>query len=178
MKEFLDKLSSYNLFNYLLPGILFAAVGERITSYSFLEKDIVVGVFVYYFIGLVISRIGSLIIEPFFQMIKFVKFAPYKDFVRASQADPKLELLSETNNVYRTLCSLFIALICLKLYENFERSHPKLFLYSPVLVLFLLLVLFCFSYRKQTAYVTKRIDTAIEDKVNASASPQDTDQQG
>ena len=177
MKEFLDKLSSYNLFNYLLPGILFAAIGERITSYSFLEKDIVVGVFVYYFIGLVISRIGSLIIEPFFRIIKFVKFAPYPDFVKVSQTDMKLELLSETNNMYRTLCALFTVLVCLKLYENFESSHPNLFLHSPTLVLFLLLALFCFSYRKQTVYVTKRIDAAMEDKENASASPQDTNKQ-
>jgi hypothetical protein len=34
MKELLDKLSSYNIFNYLLPGTLFAAAAERILDYK------------------------------------------------------------------------------------------------------------------------------------------------
>lgn len=59
-----DKISSYNLFNYFLPGVLFAALADTVTSYNFLQSDLVVGVFVYYFFGLVISRFGSLIIEP------------------------------------------------------------------------------------------------------------------
>ena len=43
-----------------------------------------------------------------------MKFAPYKDFVRACDRDPKLELLSEQNNMYRTLCALFLALPAFK----------------------------------------------------------------
>ena len=176
MKELLDKLSSYNLFNYLLPGVLFAAIGERVTSYSLLEKDIVVGVFVYYFIGLIISRIGSPIIEPFFKAVKFVRFAPYQDFVRASQTDTKLEVLSETNNTYRTFCSLFTALVNLKLYENLEKSHPESFLHSTTLVLCLLLVLFCFSYRKQTTYITERIAATL-DEGKTSGTHSDTNKE-
>jgi hypothetical protein len=64
MKEILDKLSSYNLFNYLLPGIIFVVLASEITRYSFIHDDIVIGAFLYYFIGLVISRFGSLAIEP------------------------------------------------------------------------------------------------------------------
>ena len=64
MKDLLDKLSSYNLFNYLFPGVLFAAFGDRLTSYSLLIDDIMIGFFIYYFIGLVISRLGSLFLEP------------------------------------------------------------------------------------------------------------------
>lgn len=32
MKDLLDKLSSYNIFNYLLPGIIFTALVEMLTS--------------------------------------------------------------------------------------------------------------------------------------------------
>ncbi len=64
MKELLDRLSSYNLFNYLLPGVVFAIVAKSVTSYNFLQDDIFVGAFTYYFIGLVVSRVGSTILEP------------------------------------------------------------------------------------------------------------------
>lgn len=85
MKELLDKISSYNLFNYLFPGILFAILSKEITTYSFLQENLIIGVFVYYFIGLVVSRIGSLIIEPILRKLSFLKFADIKDFISALQ---------------------------------------------------------------------------------------------
>ena len=35
MSDLLDKLSSCNIFSYLLPGTLFAAAGSAYTSFSF-----------------------------------------------------------------------------------------------------------------------------------------------
>jgi len=157
MSEFLSKLSSYNIFNYLFPGVLFAAIGNEITSYSFIQKDIVIGVFVYYFVGMVVSRIGSLVIEPVLKWVGVVKFAPYNDFVSASQVDEKIELLSEVNNSYRTLISLFTCLLALKLFEiisNYINVGSTLFLLT---VITLLLWLFIHSYRKQSNYITQRI---------------------
>jgi len=118
MKDLLDKLSSYNIFNYLLPGILFAVFVDDMTSFHILQNDIVVGVFVYYFFGSVISRIGSLLIEPLLRKWGFVKFAPYEDFVRVSKADPNIEILSEANNMYRTICSLMLCVGVVALYDR------------------------------------------------------------
>src|SRR5436190_18350950 len=98
MKELLDKISSYNLFNYLLPGVLFAALADIVTSYKFVQPDLLVGAFVYYFFGLVISRLGSLVIEPLLKALSFLHFASYEDFIAVSQKDAKLEVLSEVNN--------------------------------------------------------------------------------
>ena len=117
MKEFIDKISSYNIFNYLLPGILFVGLGKEITSFSLVQNNLLIGLFLYYFIGLIISRLGSLTLEPLLKWIKFVKFAPYEDYVRASKLDPKIEIFSEQNNMYRSLCMLSIALILLKIYD-------------------------------------------------------------
>ena len=97
MKDSLDKLSSYNVFNYLFPGVVVAALGTAVSSFRLVVDDIVVGVFVYYFYGLVVSRIGSLILEPVLKRLKIVRFAPYADFVAASTVDDKLETLSEQN---------------------------------------------------------------------------------
>ena len=158
MKDLLDKLSSYNLFNYLLPGTIFAASAETISSYRFDHDNIVVQLFIYYFIGLVISRFGSLVVEPVLKKTAFVRFAPYKDFVRACGSDSKIELLSEQNNMFRTLCTLFLALPVFKLLDVIVQrsglSHG-----AAVLVGFgMLCVLFAFAYRKQTQFVRDRVE--------------------
>lgn len=157
MKEILSKLSSYNIFNYLLPGVIFVVAASKFTRYSFIQQDIIIGLFVYYFIGLVISRFGSLAIEPLLRRLSFLRFADYKDFVAASQKDEKLELLSEVNNTYRTLCSLFALLLLLKIYERIEDTFSALKDWSGIILVVLLLVMFLFAYRKQTLYVIKRI---------------------
>lgn len=120
MKDFLAKLSSYQIFNYLFPGILFVGLAEQLTSYPFVHDNHLIGLPRYYFIGMLISRIGSLIVEPLLRGTKFVRFADYKEYVAASPLDATIERLSEENNMYRTLCSLFIMLIFLKIYEELE----------------------------------------------------------
>jgi hypothetical protein len=160
MKELLDKLSSYNLFNYLLPGTVFVAAARRISAHTFKDENVVVELFLYYFIGMVISRFGSLTIEPALKNVKFIKFAPYKDFIRASAKDAKIEVLSEQNNTYRTLCAVFLSLGLLKLYDVAVVWKPRT---SRTAVIVGLFVLFVFAYRKQTDYVRKRVEAAVRD---------------
>lgn len=157
MKDLIGKLSSYNLLNLLLPGGVFVVLASKLTKYSLIQSDILTGLFFYYFIGLVVSRFGSLIIEPLLKRIEFLKFAAYENFLAASKNDEKLEVLSETNNTYRTLCSLFILLFVLKIYEVIECKFNFLEEYGAIIIVILLLALFLASYRKQTAYITKRI---------------------
>lgn len=170
MNELLEKLSSYNIFNYLFPGVVFAAAGTYITSSSLLINDIIIGAFVYYFYGLVISRIGSIVLEPLFRRTRIVRFAPYSDFVAASKNDDKLELLSEQNNMYLTLTSTFFCLLVLCLFD-FCVQH-RLFLSSspllPAFAVFLLFLLFTFSYRKQSAYLVSRIRLLADKESEAS----------
>ncbi|GJL61737.1 MAG: hypothetical protein NPIRA04_03910 [Nitrospirales bacterium] len=164
MKDLLDKLSSYNIFNYLFPGVLFAAIGERLTSYSLIHNDVVIGAFVYYFYGLVISRIGSLLLEPFLKWVDIVQFVPYKDFVSASKIDNKLELFSEVNNMYRTLISVSVCILVLKPLESLAKIFGMPSEYSLMMAVSFLIVLFVFSYRKQTDFIKARITKANETK--------------
>jgi hypothetical protein len=156
-----DKLSSYNLFNYLLPGVLFVVIAAALTKYNFIQSNIVLGLFVYYFVGLLISRFGSLVLEPILKRIRFVRFAHYNDFVTASKKDDQITLLSEVNNMYRTLTSLIICLALLWLYEaldeRFRFNHNCSILAGGAV----LLGLFLFSYRKQTHYIRQRISRAL-----------------
>jgi hypothetical protein len=131
-------------------------VGNR----PIVQRDIFTGAFVYYFIGLVVSRLGSLTIEPLLKRIAFVKFADYGEFVAASKKDEKIEILSESNNTYRTLCSLFGLLLLLKLYANIESRFPVLKAWDATMLAALLFTMFLFAYRKQTSYITQRVRKA------------------
>ena len=162
MSDLLGKISSYNLFNYLLSGILFVILADVLTSYSFVQKDLVIGAFLYYFIGLVISRLGSLFVEPVLKWIKFLRFADYADFVRVSKIDSRLEILSEQNNTYRTLIAVFGSVIFLKAFDLLKGDFACIEkLQSEMLFVFILLLLL-FGYRKQTSYITKRIESNLK----------------
>ena len=158
MKDLLDKLSSYNLFNYLLPGVIFATLLERFTSIHVIQDGIVPGVFVYYFIGSIISRIGSLYIEPLLKRTKFVVFSPYSDFIAAAKNDPKIEILSEQNNMYRTFCSMLLLFSAVLIFDKFGKGYPWLNEWGGYLVLTALFSLYLFSYRKQSNYITDRVN--------------------
>lgn len=158
MNELLSKISSYNLFNYLFSGVLFAILAKTFTSYSFVQPDAVIAFFVYYFLGLVISRLGSLIIEPFLKKTKFIKFEDYGSYITASKKDPSIDIFSEVNNMYRTLSAVCLSVILLKLYEILINKIG-IFHGETYAVLILLLIVFLFAYRKQTNYISKRIIT-------------------
>ncbi len=159
MKELLDKLSSYNIFNYLFPGVIFVVILSKVSSYNLIQEDLITGAFLYYFIGLIVSRIGSLFVEPFLKWLRFLKFSEYSKFVTASKADLKIELFSEVNNMYRTLCSLFFLISLAKVYETYLAELSFFKNYGSILLIALLLLLFVFSYRKQTNFITKRIES-------------------
>lgn len=158
MNEILEKLSSYNIFNYLLPGILFSFAAESLTQYDVVQDDVLVGVFLYYFIGLVISRIGSIIIEPILKKIKFIEFAQYDKYIAAVKHDTLIETLSESNNMYRTIISMLTCLLTLLIFEKFTSDNQFLVQITPYVLIALLLLLFLFSYKKQTNYIVKRVN--------------------
>ncbi len=133
------------------------AILEKFTAYSLTQDNLVIGAFVYYFAGLVISRFGSLVIEPMLKKVSFLKFSDYGDFVSASKNDPKIETLVEASNMYRTFTAMFFLLIIAKVFELVEYKLPVIQSWDLYVLVGLLLMMFLFSYRKQTQYITKRI---------------------
>lgn len=61
--------------------------------------------------GVFVSRIGSLLIEMLAIKIKFVKYAPYGDYLMASRNDPDLKMFLEVNNMLRTFSAVFLCLL-------------------------------------------------------------------
>lgn len=157
MSEFLDKLTSYNLFNYLLPGVVFSVLSDSLLSTSLIQDDVFVGVFLYYFIGLVLSRVGSVVIEPLLKVLRFIRFEDYPSYLNAETMDKKIAVLQEASNTYRTLLAGFVVLsigVLIEPYFKYDlHSLEERWRFIPVL----LMILFAFGFRKQTQFIVKRI---------------------
>jgi hypothetical protein len=167
-EKIIEKISSYNIFNYLFPGVLFMVFAPQYLGSSLLRifnQDLVTSLFLAYFVGMVVSRIGSIFLEKILRKIKFVKFSDHKEFLFASDKDPKLEILSSENNTYRTLISLFACLLFSYWFiDILEKNNGTIFdLYISAFIFSL--IIFLLSYRKQTKYITDRISRIIKDIV-------------
>ncbi len=164
MNELLKKMSSYNIFNYLFSGVIFIVFSETFLDINMPIKInekwlyILNYLLLAYFIGLTISRIGSLLIEPLIKC--FLETKNYAEFIRAEKKDSKVSVLSEQNNVYRTLIALFVVLLLMYILKH--KSNIKLTIELSSLTF--LSIVYLLSYIKQTLYITKRIEVILDEK--------------
>jgi len=159
MDELLKKISNYQILNYIIPGVLGAFLIDELNSFSFklIQQNIVICFFVYYLIGSIINRLGAMFIAPLLTIVLKIKKAPYKLYIRAEKIDPKIEVLSEIQSMYRSFCALFLIVFIFTAYDSWINKECKI-------SLFLLLFLFCIysiSYKTQTNFIRKRVIEAI-----------------
>jgi len=64
MDKVIDKLSAYNIFTNLFPGVIYCFLADKFFGIPLIQDDLVVAIFLYYFCGMVISRISSVVLEP------------------------------------------------------------------------------------------------------------------
>lgn len=161
MESLLEKISSYNIFNNLLPGAIFCIIADQYSLIYIEQHSILNILFIYYFVGLSISRFGSIVIEPILKFSKLIKLSNYSDYIEASLIDPKIEIISESNNMFRTILSVFICLLIFSAGSNIIQCHPEYFNIFKYLLVVILIILFGLSYIKQTKYINKRIENNI-----------------
>ena len=162
MEKILEKLDSYNILNNLLPGIVLNFLLERIIGVKIVEGNIIEDLFVFYIMGMVVSRFGSLVIEPICKKIKWVKYADYGEFVKASRKDEKVNVLSEVNNSYRTVFSVCIVVLIAKVYLILISKIRAFSTITDILILVIITILFAVAYKKQTKYVASRVKKVNE----------------
>ncbi len=161
MDKLIEKISSYNLLNNILPGAVVYYFLQLIIWYQDVELSIARELLLYYFIGLLCSRLGSLILEPLCKKIRFIEYANYSDYLEAEKNDSKIAILLETNNIYRTFSSGFTILVFItfiKIILNKSYFIANIFVNIFVIVCF---TLFLFSYKKQTKYIKDRVNNYI-----------------
>lgn len=154
MEEIIKKIETYNIVNYLLPGIIFTIIFTYLTGINIINENTGIAIVEYYFIGLVLSRIGSIIIKPILKACKIIDEEKYEDYIDKESKDEKIPILIREGNQYRTFISTFVVLSIIEINNIIQKNYDK----RMILIAFsALVVLFILSYRKQLIFITKRI---------------------
>ncbi|MGI5074427.1 hypothetical protein E4N71_03020 [Treponema vincentii] len=157
MGTILDRIGTYNLFNYLFPGILFVYICKVANIIDLFQKDLVIDFFIYYFIGMVISRIGSLFIEGLIKKVFKIEFAEYNNYLDAQKKDNKINLFVEINNMYRTIIAVPVTVGFTALIIQIKRYFKIEAWIIIVFILIMISLLFSLAYKKQSEYIVKRV---------------------
>ncbi len=158
LAAFLGRINNYNLLNNLIPGAILCVLLKYLVGYDFMNVGTLELLVIFYFLGMVNGRIGSLFVEWLLKKIRLVTFRDHMQFVEAEQKDKKIIYLSETNNMYRSMISVAFTALFAKLYHVCVDLQWEWGNISEWVVLLALLVLFALAYRKQTKYIVSRID--------------------
>ncbi|GGA14064.1 MULTISPECIES: hypothetical protein [Salipiger] len=157
MNDIFNKLSSYNILNYLIPGAVFSVIAERLSLLT-PPNEIMEQLVWFYFLGMVISRLGSTIVEPILKCLGFVVYSNYFDYLAACKADEKMEVMVETSNTYRTIATVFISLLALIFLDSTSERIGFNSALQGEIAIGLLSILFILSFRKQVKFVANRVN--------------------
>ena len=167
LKSFSDKVSTYQIFTFLFPGAVFLGVLKISYTKELPEINIWEKLFLCYTVGMIISRIGTLIIEGvmtwlsrWFNVLEKIE---YTNIILAERKDTKDNMLLQVSNTYRTMAAVFLTILIVAAVNKcsslgFEFSCGVLW-FSVAMI-----VLFVFSFRKQYSYAKKRVDFVSAEK--------------
>ncbi len=164
MSELIQKISAYDLVNTLVPGGMLVYAMRPLGYLGPESTDVFVEVVLAYLLGLVGSRVGSLILEPL--AIKFgLIWRDYPAYVAAQKSDKGLVALTTIANMYRALAGSMLVLAVLALGTLVPAAYHVWLLVGYGIAYFALLLL---AWLKQDGYVKKRIELCREDNENVN----------
>ena len=149
-----SKLSAYQLLSLMLPGASLLGTMKFVFSIDIkVDENIWWFLLASYVVGLIISRIGSLLIEEIFKKIGIIKGYNVGNYIAKRKEDDMIETLLSFANLYRSFCALSILLIIVTIVEGYSLCDYWLYYLLEVL----LLLLFGFSFYKQYSYFSSVI---------------------
>lgn len=168
LNNVIEKISSYEIFNNIIPGVIYSVFTENLTRFRITTENVFMNIVLLYFIGLVIGRIGSIFSDFIgwcFRKLgwkSFLNFASYSDYIRVESKDDKgrIRNLVMISNMYRTFASLSFCLIftvALDMMWLSVLADYRCKMVAIITFFAFLVVLFTLSYKKQAEYITKRI---------------------
>lgn len=164
LKLALDKISQYNFLTNIVPGTLLCILLKHFVGYDFIPDNNYHAAIVFYFAGMVNSRISSLVVEPFLKKIKWIVFVSYKKYLFAEAKDEKISVLNQENNVYRSYLAVMLVTALMYVYKHWLIAIPYVAQNEKIILLIGLICLFLFAYRKQTSFVRKRVEYKCENE--------------
>lgn len=164
MERMIDKLSNYHIFNYIIPGGLFLILCNNYLNIKIEQDKIIYFFFISYFIGIIISRVSSLVTEKILCYIFKIKKESHDNYIAATKKDEKIEVLMQDMNMYRSICTMLIILLIIKIAKIFglyQLIDKDLLI---LLVFISLIIIFICAYIKQNKYVVSRVKIANKKK--------------
>jgi hypothetical protein len=151
-----ENFSAYDFVNNFIPGAIFGVLVSEFSKFNFLYADSIVSGAVFFSIGIVLSRIGSLVVGPFLDIFNSETQNSYEEYVDAASKDAKIDKLSETRNMYRCIVTALIAssIFIVLYFEKSEVVTPT----QLTLAFLFCIILFSYAYLKQGKYIEKRIN--------------------
>ena len=158
MNAIISRISSYNILNNIVPGAILYLMMRLYWGIEVQDINVIERALLYYFLGMVVSRIGSIFVEPICKRIKWIEYVDYEVFIAASKKDKKIDEISETNNLYRTMLAVFLVLLIGKGFIGICKSVSCIDSNKKEIIAVVLFILFAVSYKKQTNYLNKRVN--------------------
>lgn len=160
MSNFFEKIGSYHIVTNLLPGVFFGLTLKLLLGITIPMENIGEEITIYYFMGFVINRISSLIVNPILKKCKLIHEASYSDYLKAAKKDSKIDVLSETNSYLRALLTSSLLLIVILVVQITIWKIEWISSNWKWMSMVFLVLLFLFAYKKQTKFINKRVEIA------------------
>ena len=160
LDEVIKKISAYDLLNTLIPGGLLVLALDWM---GYIDIDGIHAVFLIvlsYVVGLIASRIGSLVLEPLAKKCKLLRRTDYSDFINAEKNDDRIISFVAISNMYRTLAGAFVVFGMLALGTLLPEDFRTILLITYGFIGFILF--FC-GWVKQDRYISKRVEIGKDD---------------
>lgn len=161
MEKLIDKLSTFNIFNYFLPGVVFAFLVSYTTRFDLLvEENWLISLPFFYLCGLVLSSLGSKLSDwlQWLGVIPRRKPESYKHYLIAKEKDPEIAMLAEVRNMTRTFAMMFFVAAAVKVVDYLfsQISQPQI---APLFLFLLFVTLGALLYSSHN-----KTDKRIEDR--------------
>lgn len=114
-----------------------------------------------YVAGVILSRLGSIVVEPVAKKAFKLEFAPYADYCQAEKRYPKLATMNTENNIYRTFVATGACLLLGAPLIGLLGMGNGNALCALVLLATFFIVVFMIAYIKQTNYIVNRVKSEL-----------------
>lgn len=164
MDKIIDKISSYHIFNYIIPGYIFILICDKYFNIKICDSNAVNNIISAYIVGLIIGRISSIFIENRLYHIFKIKNESYENYIKAEEKNDKLKVILQDRNMYRNLFTTFLLLLLIKILIFFNLFSIFNHDIGIVIILVVIVIIFAISFKKQSIYAISRIKAVNKQK--------------
>lgn len=116
-----NKLSAYNLLSLMLPGASSLGIMKFLFAIDIkVDENIWWFLLASYVVGIVISRMGSLLIEELIKKLGIIEDYQVSDYILRRKEDDFVETLLSFANLYRSFCILSICFLIITLIKGYN----------------------------------------------------------